>query len=105
MPCGREYPQSKGTGERLFRGRVTQFSGFLSIARLGGGLRRFRSGTEIRRFDGSETGSTERAQEVLSWAVGDQAGSAKPSSFSWADQLSGRSPRPVDRNWAVSSGG
>ena len=70
MPCERGYPQSKRTGERLSQDRMTCLWRFLSIAYFGGGLRRFRSGAEIRRFDGSETGSTERAQAVFSWAVG-----------------------------------
>ena len=46
----------------------------------------------------SENRRTEKLQKLFCGWRSYQAGSAKPSSFSWACQLSGRSPRPVDRN-------
>jgi hypothetical protein len=42
--------------------------------------------------------STERLQEVFPGGARYQAGSAKPSSAFCACQLTGRSPRPVDKN-------
>jgi len=53
----RDYFRLKWIGERLFRGRASRFSRFLSIAGLGGGLWQVSRGAEIPRFDGCESGS------------------------------------------------
>ena len=55
------------------------FWAFSPFPTLAVDFRDFKSGAEIRRFDGPGTGSTERAQEVFSGRRVDQAGSANPS--------------------------
>jgi len=87
------------------RSSIERFGKIFSIARIGGGLRRLRSSHRNHRFDEIGVTSSERIQEVTFGRRSYWTASAKPSNFSCADQLSGRSLRSVDRNLVVSSGG
>jgi hypothetical protein len=95
-----EVDQRKGR-----RGQIERIGQILSIAGIGGGLRRFPAARKSVEVERSRKREYENREGQKFGEGIDQARSMNPRNFSCADQLSGRSPRPVDRIWAVSSGG